>query len=191
MNAKGAKQSWYFPSRSDCLECHNETAGRSLGPDSRQFDRSFKYPSGVEANQIATLEHIGLFDAPVARLAPLVDFRLTGPSAPSLEDRTRSYLHANCANCHRPEGNYSAIDLRFGVPLSMMKICNLDPNKGDQGVTDSKRLVPADPAKSVMLLRMQAPDKMSGRMPQLATSVLDPIGIGLVTDWIKSITTCP
>jgi hypothetical protein len=137
------------------------------------------------------LEHIGLFDAPIARLPPLVDYRLSGPLGPSAENKTRSYLHSNCGSCHRPDGNYSAIDLRFGVPLAMMKICNIDPNKGDQGVTGSKRLVPGDPTKSVMLLRMQAPDKKSGRMPQLATSVLDATGIGLVSDWITSITTCP
>ncbi len=191
VNGSGGAQSWYFPSRNDCLECHNETVGNSLGPDTRQFDRSFNYPSGVMGNQIATLEHIGLFDAAVAHLTPLVDYRLQGSSGPSAEDKTRSYLHSNCGSCHRPDGNYSAIDLRFGVPLQMMKICNIDPNKGDQGVTGSKRLFPGDPTKSVMLLRMQAADKKSGRMPQLATSVLDATGIRLVSDWITSITSCP
>ncbi|MBC8131495.1 MAG: hypothetical protein H7X95_00830 [Deltaproteobacteria bacterium] len=191
LNARGVKQSWSFPSRNDCLECHNETAGASLGPDSRQFDWSIKYPSGIVANQLATLEHIGMFDAPVARLPALVDFRAQGAGAPTLEKKVRSYLHANCATCHRPEGNYSAIDLRFGVTLQNMKICNIEPNKGDQGVVGSMRLFPADPAKSVMVLRMQALDKLSGRMPQLGTSVLDTTGIGLVSDWIRSITSCP
>jgi len=190
VNNSGAKQTWTFPSRNDCLECHNETVGGSIGPDTRQLNWSMKYPSpsGVMANQISTLEHIGLFDAPVVRMPALVDFRVTGPS---VDDRARSYLHANCGTCHRPDGNYSAIDLRFGVSLQNMKICNLDPNKGDLGITGAKRLVPAMPAQSLMLLRMQAPDKASGRMPQLATSVLDTLGISLVTQWISGITVCP
>ena len=96
-----------------------------------------------------------------------------------------------CAICHRPDGPYSAIDLRFGVSLTDMNVCNIDPNKGDQGVTGSKRVFPAMPDKSVLLLRMQALDKMSGRMPQLATSVLDTNGINTISDWINSIATCP
>jgi uncharacterized repeat protein (TIGR03806 family) len=188
INGSGATQKWTFPGRNDCLECHNDTVGNSIGPDTRQFNWSMKYPSGVTANQVDTLEHIGLFDASVVRMPALVDFRL---SSASIDDRARSYLHANCATCHRKDGNYSAIDLRFGISLADMKICNLAPNKGNLGIVDSKRLVPATPSKSLMVLRMQAVDKDSGRMPQLATSVLDTLGIDLVTKWIQGITTCP
>jgi uncharacterized repeat protein (TIGR03806 family) len=190
VNDQGASQSWYYPSRNDCLECHNDTVGASLGPETRQFNRTFAYPSGVTANQIATLEHIGVFDAPVTRFPALTDYT-RDTAAADLEVRARSYLHANCAICHRPDGNYSAIDLRVGVPLAQMSICNLDPNKGDLGVTGAKRLVPAMPAKSLLLLRMQALDRLSGRMPQLATSVLDRNGIDTISAWINSITSCP
>jgi uncharacterized repeat protein (TIGR03806 family) len=186
-----ARQSWYFPSRTDCAECHNDTVGNSLGLETVQLDRTYRYPSGVMADQLATLEHIGILDGPVNRLTPLVDPGAPDPTGKTLEARVRSYLHANCAICHRPEGEYSAIDLRIGVKLADMNICNIDPNKGDLAVMGSKRLFPNNPAKSIILLRMQASDKVSGRMPQLATSVLDRAGIGLVTSWIKSITQCP
>jgi hypothetical protein len=188
LNDAGATQKWTFPTRNDCLECHNDTVGRSIGPDTRQLNWSMTYPSGVTANQIATLEHLGLFDAPVVRMAALSDYRVTTLTN---EERVRSYLHANCATCHRPDGNYSSIDLRYGVSLLKMSICNLDPNKGDFGHLGAKRLVPADPANSLMLLRMQALTKDTGRMPQLGTSVLDATGIDLVTKWIQGITTCP
>jgi hypothetical protein len=187
----GKPQSWYFPSRSDCAECHNDTVGASLGLETIQLDRSYKYPSGQTADQLATLEHLGILDAPITRLPPLVDPRVPDPTGMKLEPRVRSYLHANCAICHRPEGTYSAIDLRYGVSLADTNMCNVDPNKGDLGVMGVKRLAPNDLAKSVILLRMKAPDKVSGRMPQLASSVLDPTGIDLVTSWIKSITKCP
>jgi hypothetical protein len=81
--------------------------------------------------------------------------------------------------------------MRYGVPLAKMNVCNVDPNKGDLGVAGSKRLFPATPAKSVMLLRMQALDMKAGRMPQLASSVIDTSGTGVISDWIKSITACP
>jgi hypothetical protein len=187
----GKTQTWSFPGRNDCLECHNKVVGFALGLETRQLDRPFIYPSGVTANQLDTFEHLGLFDAPVTRLPPLVDFRPGAAPAATVEQRARSYLHANCGICHRPQGNYPDIDLRVGVPLGEMNICNVEPNKGNLGVVGSRRLVPGAPDRSVTLLRMQAPDQESGRMPELATSVLDPIGVPLVAEWIRSITACP
>jgi hypothetical protein len=189
-NGTGGTQSWSFPNRSDCLQCHNTAAGGSLGPETRQLDRLMKYPSGVTANEIDSLAHIGMFDAPVSRMTPLTDY-IRDTSSGNLEGRARSYLHANCATCHRPDGPFSAIDLRFGITLATMNLCNIAPTLGDQGVAGSKRLVPAMPQKSVLLLRMQAATLTTGRMPPLATSVLDTNGIATVSAWINSVTTCP
>jgi hypothetical protein len=190
-NDAGGMQDWYFPGRGDCMTCHNETFGFALGTETAQLNRTLAYPSGTTANQLATLEHIGLFDAPVRRIPSL-----TNPTADTrlqtLEARTRSYLHANCAICHRPEGEYADIDMRFGVALKDMSLCNVEPNKGDVGVPGALRIVPATPAKSVMVLRMLAKDKNAGRMPQVATSVVDTVGVKLVSDWItNNVKTCP
>jgi uncharacterized repeat protein (TIGR03806 family) len=191
VNGSGQPQSWWFPSRGGCLECHNDAVGASLGLETMQLDRSFQYPTGIEANQIATLEHVGAFDAPVRRLTPLVDPRVPDPSGRMLDARARSYLHANCSNCHRPDGPFNGLDLRVDVPLAEMKLCNALPQKGDQGVAGAKLLVPGMPSESIVYLRMQAPDKAAGRMPTLATSVLDTQGLALVSDWIKATTACP
>jgi mono/diheme cytochrome c family protein len=190
MNDAGVMQDWYFPARADCMTCHHEAFGFALGLETIQMSRTVQYPSGVTADQVATLEHLGLFDAPVRPLTPL-----TNPSADTrpqtLTDRARSYMHANCAICHRPGGEYQGIDMRFGVALKDMDLCNVTPDKGDLGVVGAMRLFPASPAKSMMTLRMLAKDKKSGRMPQLATSVVDTAGVKVVSDWITSIKTCP
>jgi hypothetical protein len=187
VGAGGKMQDWFFPGRQDCLTCHNKSVGFALGPETIQMNKSFSY-GGVMANQIATLEHIGLFDAPVRMRTPLLDPAGTG--AQTLEARARSYLHANCAICHRPEGDYQDIDMRMGIALKDTGLCEA-PNKGDFNIPDAKRLFPLTPSKSVMYLRMQALDKKAGRMPQLATSVIDPTGSTVISDWIKSIRTCP
>jgi hypothetical protein len=197
LNDKAMMQNWYFPSRQDCLLCHNPSVGFSLGPETRMLNIDYTYPSGVKANQLATLEHIGLFDGPVKRMDPLpnpavgIVGNVNDPATAVV--RARSYMHANCAICHRPNGDYPDIDLRFEVPLKAMNLCNVAPNKGDLSVmpaASAKRLAPAHPEQSVTYLRMATLDEKV-RMPQVATSVLDPIGTRLVSDWIKTITTCP
>ena len=35
----GNGQSWFFPSRNDCLRCHTQAAGRSLGLETSQMNR--------------------------------------------------------------------------------------------------------------------------------------------------------
>jgi hypothetical protein len=52
-------------------------------------------------------------------------------------------------------------------------------------------LVPGKEMDSVMWLRMNEPDPLKGRMPQVASFVVDQAGTSVVGDWIKSITACP
>jgi hypothetical protein len=195
-NGDGGTQSWYFPSRNDCIQCHTSTFGNSLGTETRQLNRTMTYPSGVTANQIDTFEHMGMFAEPIPRLAPLADY--TAPTATDTVDtEARSYLHANCAICHLPGGSYDSIDFVYGTSLKMMNVCNVAPDKGNEGVTGAERLYPGAPQKSVMILRMQAPRTAPAgtndevRMPPLATSVLDHNGINILSQWITATKTCP
>jgi hypothetical protein len=44
---------------------------------------------------------------------------------------------------------------------------------------------------AVMWLRMNEADPEKGRMPQIASHVIDHEAVAIVGDWIKSIATCP
>lgn len=189
---------WVFPSRANCLTCHTEAAGRTLGPDTRQFNSLFDYPSGKRANQLSTLEHIGLFATPPGNIVTLP--KLPPPQydvGASTEQRARSYLHANCSHCHQPGGTRDVsgmdlvnLDLRFDTPLKMMNICNVVPSKNNYGIADVKILTPQDPLLSMISVRMHS--KVTNvRMPQIGTGVVDPLGTQVVDDWIKSVKTCP
>ncbi len=181
-------QSWYYPSRSECFRCHTSAAGFSLGPELGQFDRLQRYPStGRTASQLATLENIGLF------AAPLPAARNTIPaydSAAPLADRARAYLHSNCSSCHRPgstgRGN---MDVRYGTAPAMTGLCNAMPSQGDLGVMGARVVVPGMPARSLLSLRMHALD--ANRMPPLATRLEDTQGTALIDSWIRSLTACP
>jgi uncharacterized repeat protein (TIGR03806 family) len=183
-------QVWSFPSRPACLACHTQGAGRSLGPEVLQLNGGFLYEdAGIFANQLVTLDHINVLDLPAA-VATLP--ALTPPSEDNatFADRARSYLHANCAMCHRANGTgQSQADMRFSVPFVNQQLCNVDPQEGTLGVVGAKLVVPGDPARSLVSLRMHS--TASGKMPPLARSLVDPLGTGIVDLWITSLTGCP
>jgi uncharacterized repeat protein (TIGR03806 family) len=185
-DGSGGTQVWHFPGRAQCLQCHTRAAGISLGLTTAQLDRDFTYSPAIGSNQIETWERIGMFEQAPGRLAPL-----PSPLQPAVsqDQRTRSYLHVNCSNCHRPHGSFEGIDLRQQTPFAAMGLCNAEPEKGTLGVEGARRLVPGDPSRSLLSLRMHAPEE--GRMPQIGTSVIDPAGTALVDDWIRSIQDCP
>ena len=187
---------WHYPSRTDCSDCHTQQAGGTLGPQTNQMNRTV---GGM--NQIARWEAMGLFDAPVPKpyqtpLATPYPGQL-GPATPgaTLDERARSFLHANCAHCHRPDADFNAFDLRYGVSLHDTMACGLTPTTamGDVGVPGALVLTPGAPMKSTIWLRMNAPIGAynSLHMPRIATFQFDTAGLQLISDWITSITACP
>ena len=57
-----------------------------------------------------------------------------------LADRARSYLHANCAHCHRKWGGGNALfELVYSMPLAETKMLGIAPQHGDFGISDPAR----------------------------------------------------
>jgi uncharacterized repeat protein (TIGR03806 family) len=174
----GGGKSWYFPSRAECLRCHTDAAGRSLGLEIAQLDRDFEYPNGAIVNQMANLDHVGLFDKPPFAVPHLVDPSKNGDA----DARARSYLHANCSFCHRPGTGILSMDMRVTAPLE--PLCDAPPKEGDRGVAGAKILAPSAPEKSVLSLRMHRTG--AGRMPPVASRVVDGAGTKTIDDWIRT-----
>jgi uncharacterized repeat protein (TIGR03806 family) len=173
-------QSWTMPSRGECLACHTAAAGRTLGFEQAQLNRTIRWPNGRDANLLDTLAHIGLFARDPGPAAGLPNLAAQPPG--------RAYLHANCSYCHRPDGTGQGnADYRFETPLPDMHVCDVEPQK-DLGLADAKIVAPGDPAHSVLLSRMRDPGPL--RMPPLGTAVVDDHGSGLVEDWIHGLSSC-
>lgn len=182
---------WTYPSRAQCLECHSAVSGRSLGPETAQLNGSAFYPqTGLTANQLETLDHIGLFAGGLIEdPANLPALGAVDDASQSIEHRARSYLHANCAMCHRPEGpGEGPMDFRYQIALKDMSACEADAQNGDLGVAGAKIIVPGDASRSVVSLRMHALG--TERMPPLGTRLVDDNGTSVVDAWINSLTAC-
>jgi uncharacterized repeat protein (TIGR03806 family) len=184
-----AGTSWAYPSRTQCIQCHSVAAGGTLGLETQQLNRDFVYPSTNRiSNQLATLEHIGMFATPVG--APETAPRLAEPTgSDAVEARARSYLHANCAHCHRPMGGgQGMMDLRFAQSFADTKTCDATNSQGP--VMDATKLVmPGSPESSILSLRLHATDNK--RMPPVGVTISDNAGAAVIDDWIRSLTACP
>jgi uncharacterized repeat protein (TIGR03806 family) len=179
---------WTFPSRGECMQCHNAAAGHVLGLEVAQLNGDFVYPGARRAHQLATLEHLGLLSLPDVpdRLPRLPAYDGPDPA----EARARAYLHVNCAACHRPNGlGRGTADLRFGTPLAKAGVCDAPPELGEVGVPGARLVRPGHPEQSVVSLRMHSRDSV--QMPPLATRMTDPGGMALVDAWIASLGRCP
>jgi uncharacterized repeat protein (TIGR03806 family) len=184
-------QIWHYPSRAECDSCHTAVAGFTLGPEIGQLNRSFVYPgTGIEANQLITLENINVLTNPLSEVEKSTIFYAIDDTAYSAERRARSYLHSNCANCHQPGGPGGGnMDLRMATSLEDARICNEAPLGNTLGLITPVIVAPGDPDNSVLVLRMEHPGQY--RMPPLATSVVDSQAMSVIREWISGLTECP
>jgi hypothetical protein len=186
-NSDGVRtQTWYYASPADCLTCHTPVAGYVLGVNTRQLNGNFKYPeTGVTDNQIRSLNRLGLFSpalneariADYARLSPITD------GAASLEARARSYLDANCSECHCP-GGVANFDARFDTPLDRQHLTNFVAGIS-LGYANAEIIAPGEPGRSVLFARMNT-NNPAIRMPPLSRNRVDSEAVRVVSGWIKS-----
>lgn len=182
---------WTYPSRYDCMICHNKPGGSSLGPETKQLNRM---QNGE--NLLDTLEKRGVFETPLpkpysaALPTPYPSPEGSPPSGATVDALARSYLHANCGFCHRPGGDLPNLDMRWGVPMSEMALCGTAPQKGSAGLETGSLLEPGDPSHSILYVRMQTLS-FQDRMPQIGSYVADDQGVKLIGDWITSLQACP
>ncbi len=179
------RQTWYYPSRENCLTCHNARAGGVLGVKARQLNRPLTYLSGVSDNELRTLNHLKLFKGSVsdAELNTLPTLAGMSDKSRSLEDRARSYLDANCAHCHRPGGTVAYFDARYSTPLDKQELVN-GPILIDQGIDRPRAISPHDIWRSIVYMRVDTNTDI--RMPPLARQTIDEHGMQLLRDWIDS-----
>lgn len=168
---------WRFMGRSECLRCHNAWAGDALTLNFMQLDRTGEW---------RRLEEMGALlvqNAPGRQAAALV--HPNDASAP-IDQRARSWLHSNCAGCHRfGAGGTAAIHLNYDKPLQELRTLDEKPIRGDFGIVGARIVASGDPWRSTLLYRIAT--EGAGRMPHIGSRLVDQGGVRLILEWIASL----
>lgn len=175
---------WRFMSRSECLRCHNAWAGDALTLNFLQLAGTNS--ASEERSEMERLVALGLLEPPKRKAGQ--GERLVNPhdlSAP-VDLRARSWLHVNCAGCHRfGAGGAVAIHLNFDKPPAEWRALNEKPARGDFGLTDARIIAPGAPYRSSLFYRIFT--ESAGHMPQIGSRLVDEVGARAVRDWILSL----
>jgi putative heme-binding domain-containing protein len=187
------KRVWQFHSRSQCMSCHNSWSEYALAFQPEQLNRQ----GPDDRNQLVAFTELGLirrvgddgkaqpsFDA----ASSAKERKLADPSdtAQPVEERARSYLHANCGHCHTFGGGGS-VDLRLQFPATIaeMKVVGVRPTRGDFGLPEACLIKAGDPFASALYFRMAKFGR--DRMPHIGSDRPDEAGLKLVEQWIAGI----
>jgi mono/diheme cytochrome c family protein len=114
---------------------------------------------------------------------------LTNTTA-SYVQRARSYLDANCAQCHQPGGQGPTFDARYDTPLANQNIIGVPAAKGNLGYDNMDIVTPKDIWRSSIYLRMDEVNPTT-QMPPLARLVIDTNAVNVMADWINSLSGTP
>lgn len=176
---------WKVHSRTQCMVCHSNWAGNILGFRYGQLDRRPASGTQIEKNQLAALESVGLIDLEEKRRP--TSQRMPDPFDESqpLADRARSWLHTNCAHCHRKGGGGTApFELQYHLKTEDLNLLGQRPSQGSFAIYQPAVVAPGRPYQSLLLYRLGKHGR--GHMPHLGASMVDERAIVLIRDWIKS-----
>ena len=180
---RGGVDTWHVPSVSECAACHTDSAGFVLGLTTAQLNRP-----GAEGgtNQLVEWSARRLLDPPVPDASKLPRLASAKDESRPIGARARAWLDVNCAMCHRPDGpGNAAIDLRYETSIADTGTLDVPPAQGDLGLPNARIVAPGAPGRSVLVERVRTLG--AGRMPNLASNLVDSEGVELLERWIATL----
>lgn len=187
-------EDYLVPNSNQCGNCHERDDRITfLGPFTQQLNRSVDV-DGTARDQLGYLAERGLFSSSIPAsdtLPAFVDPFGDGP----LDERARSYLHANCSHCHRPGGGggpSGLVLLQWETEPIKYGICKNPVAAGAGAGGNPADIVPGHPEQSIMPFRMRSVDPEI-KMPELPNRISDARGVELIEAWISGMTPegCP
>ena len=181
-----------IPAKQQCVICHtNDFETVPLGIKPQNINSFLTYDDGP-SNQLQKLIDFGyLEDALPENITTVVDWT---DASKSLDQRAKSYLDINCANCHIDGGQGDYRSIRLGYTDTL----NNDENAGvcvdgdtpipvGGGTFITKLIAPEDSENSIIYYRMSVTGDEAYKMPQFGQSLVHTEALQLMEDWINSI----
>ena len=168
------RQTWEFPSRNSCTQCHNAVAGRVLSFKTAQLNR---FVNGV--NQIEQLGAVGYLDRAPAFAGTLPAMAGLRDENATASQQARSYLAVNCSPCHQANGGRSSWDVRFGLTDAQTRLFQFNGPA-----------IAGNSAGSSLVQRMTAISK-SLVTHTLGSHLVDQVGANEVSIWINALNQPP
>lgn len=180
------QQIWDYPSRDQCLSCHNSNAGYVLGVNTHQLNGDqYYFDLGMDMNQLQYLSDAERLNTEISDPNQYrKSYNLADESA-DLELRIRSYLDSNCASCHRLGGiPMVGMDLRSNIPL---KLTNIIGGPTQSLASDPNRMIvkPGDHLASELWIRDASEEE--NMMPPLARNLVDEEYVRALAEWIDGL----
>jgi uncharacterized repeat protein (TIGR03806 family) len=185
-DANGAARSivWDFPSSADCLRCHTGVTGQILGLRTNQINRNFNYALRTD-NQLRAFNNIGLFDRDIGDVGQYPALVNPTDTTASISARARSYLEANCSQCHQPNGPTPVtLDFRARIALADTGSIDVAVERPADGRANPVRISAGNRNLSEVWLRVGRRDEFA--MPPLATNQVDPVAVDVIGQWIDA-----
>jgi len=179
-------QTWDYPSREQCLSCHNANAGSILGVKTHQLNGTRHDPTlDREINQLMTLNEWGVFAEGIHHHEAYLKAHPIDDPTVDLDLRIRSSLAANCASCHRPGGVPGvSLDLRFATPLELQNMVN-QPTASRSSEPGRMIVLPGDHAQSELWVRDAS--HRENRMPPIGRNLVDETYVEALATWIDGL----
>jgi len=175
-------QLWDYPSRANCMTCHNAEAKFVLGLKTHQLNKEILHPNtNVEINQLTYFNQLGLFDQNLTDPRGYLRSYPLESQAP-LEVKIRSYLDANCGFCHRKGGSVGTtlMDLRFEQPSNAQFIIGLPT----ESVASTNEFIVEAGNHMESELWVRDATRNTNQMPPLASNLVDQPYVDSLAKWI-------
>lgn len=174
---------WRIPSRSECLACHTPAGGHGLSFETRQLNRTGSL-GGSTGNYLELMAQAGYLSNAPTQFHNLPKFASLSDTTQTLETRARSWLAVNCSYCHQAGGTAPGVfDLRPELSLTQANL--IGTHVAVELAPTHRALVRGDALASIIRNRSAGSGGYT-RMPPLATAVIDPEGVQVLTDWINA-----
>ena len=178
---------WRFLGRTECMRCHQCWSSDTLSFNWLQLG-SLPPSDTSEFRRLTDLGILQIKSPPKPEeWQELVDPYDAGRP---LEARARSWLHVNCAGCHRFNGGGSVpLMLSYDRKSSDMRAIDEKPTRGQFDLVDARIIAPGDPYRSTLYYRIGS--EGSGHMPHIGSRLTDESGWSVIRDWIRSLPAKP